>query len=62
MAKQTIAQLAQVSDPAEIQGLISQLEAAKEQAPPEFQPAIELILERAQERLVEISDAAGEEN
>ena len=61
MAKQTIAQISQITDPAEIQGLLSQLDAAKSQAPPEFLPAIELIISRAQERLLALSEAAGEE-
>ena len=46
MAKQTIAQINQITDPAEIQGLLSQIEAMKGQAPPEFQGALDLIVER----------------
>ena len=61
MAKQTIAQINQVTDPAEIQGLLSQFEAAKSQVPAEFLPAIELIISRAQERLLALSEATGEE-
>ena len=61
MAKQTIAQINQVTDPAEIQGLLSQLDAMKGQAPPEFLPAIELIVKRAPERLEALSAATGEE-
>jgi len=61
MAKQTIAQLETITDPAEIQGLMTQLEAAKAGAPAEFQPAIELIIKRAQERLATLAVAAGEE-
>ena len=61
MAKQTIAQINGVTDPAEIQGLLSQLEAAKASAPAEFQPAIELIIKRAQERLETLSAGTGEE-
>lgn len=61
MAKQTIAQIEQVTDAAEIEMLLTQLEAAKAQAPPEFLPAIELIVKRAQERLATLSAAAGEE-
>jgi predicted Zn-dependent peptidase len=61
MAKQTLAELATVTDPAEIVGLLSQLEAAKNQAPAEFQAAIELIIKRAQERLATLSEGTGEE-
>ena len=61
MAKQTIAQLETITDPAEIQGLMTQLEAAKVGAPAEFQPAIELIIKRAQERLATLAVSAGEE-
>jgi len=61
MAKQTIAQINQITDPAEIQGLLSQIEAMKEQAPPEFQGALDLIVERAQERLTALAVGTGEE-
>jgi hypothetical protein len=61
MAKQTIAQLESVTDPAEIEGLLTQLEAAKGQAPAEFVPAIELIIKRAHERLATLAGGAGEE-
>jgi predicted Zn-dependent peptidase len=61
MAKQTIAQLETITDPAEIEGLLTQLEGARSQAPPEFLPAIELIVKRAQERLATLSGGAGEE-
>jgi len=60
MAKQTIAQLEQTTDPAEIQQLLTQLEAAKGQAPPEFQPALELIIKRANERLTALAASTGE--
>ena len=61
MAKQTITQINQITDPAEIQGLLSQIEAMKGQAPPEFQGALDLIVERAQERLAALAEGTGEE-
>ncbi len=61
MAKQALAQIAQVSDPAELEQGLQQMQAMKTQAPPEYQPAIELIIKRATERIEELRAAAGEE-
>jgi predicted Zn-dependent peptidase len=62
MAKQALAQIAQVTDPAELEQGLQQMQAMKAQAPPEFQPAIELIIKRATERIEELRAAAGEED
>jgi hypothetical protein len=61
MAKQALAQIAQVTDPAELEQGLAQMQAMKGQAPPEFQPAIELIIKRATERIEALRAAAGEE-
>ena len=61
MAKQALAQIAQVTDPSELEQGLQQMQAMKDQAPPEFQPAIELIIKRATERIEELRAAAGEE-
>jgi len=61
MAKQALAQIAQVEDPAELEQGLQQMQAMKAQAPPEFQPAIELIIKKATERIEELRAAAGEE-
>ena len=61
MAKQALAQIAQVDDPAELEQGLAQMEAMKAQAPPEFQPAIELIIKRATERIEALRAAASEE-
>jgi len=61
MAKSALAQIAQVTDPAELEQGLAQMQAMKAQAPPEFQPAIELIIKRATERVEELRAAAGEE-
>jgi predicted Zn-dependent peptidase len=61
MAKQALAQIAQVTDPAELEQGLQQMQAMKAQAPPEFQPAVELIIKRATERLEDLRAAAGEE-
>ena len=61
MAKQAIAQISQVTDPAELEQGLQQMQATKAQAPPEYQPAIELIIKRATERIEELRAAAGEE-
>jgi predicted Zn-dependent peptidase len=61
MAKQALAQIAAVEDPAELEQGLTQMQAMKDQAPPEYQPAIELIIKRATERIEELRAAAGEE-
>ncbi len=61
MAKSALAQIAEVEDPAELEQGLAQMQAMKAQAPPEFQPAIELIIKRATERIEELRAAAGEE-
>jgi hypothetical protein len=61
MAKQAIAQIEAVEDPAELEQGLAQMQAMQAQAPPEYQPAIELIIKRANERIEELRAAAGEE-
>jgi predicted Zn-dependent peptidase len=61
MAKQALAQIAEVTDPAELEQGLQQMQTMKSQAPPEFQPAIELIIKRATERIEKLRAAAGEE-
>jgi len=60
-AKQALAQIVQVDDPAQLEQGLAQMKAMKGQAPPEIQPAIELIIEKATKRLEELKAAAGEE-
>ncbi len=61
MAKQALAQIAQVEDPDELEQGLQQMQTMKDQAPPEFQPAIELIIKKATERIEKLRAAAGEE-
>ncbi len=61
MAKQALAQINQIDDPAELEQGLAQMKAMKGQAPPEFQPAIDLMIKRATERLEMLQAAAGEE-
>ena len=61
MAKQAIAQIQGSTDPAELEGMLSQVQAMKGQAPPEFQGALDLIVARAQERLAALAEGTGEE-
>jgi predicted Zn-dependent peptidase len=61
MAKSALAQIAQVTDPTELEQGLAQMQAMKAQAPPEFQPAIELIIKRATERIEALKAAASEE-
>jgi len=62
MAKQAIAQIQQSTDPAEIQEMLTQVQAMKGQAPPEFQAALDLIENRAQDRLTELAEDTMEED
>ena len=59
MVRQALKQLESVDDPAQLQGMIAQMQQAAGQAPPEMKPAIDLILKRATERLETL--AAGSE-
>ena len=61
MAKSALAQIAEVEDPAELEQGLQQMQTMKGQAPPEFQPAIELMIKRATERIEKLRAAAGEE-
>ena len=61
MAKQGLAQINQIDDPAELEQGLQQMKAMKGEAPPEFQPAIDLMITRATERLEMLQAAAGEE-
>jgi len=61
MAKQALAQISQIDDPAELEQGLAQMKAMKGQAPPEFQPAIDLMIKKATERLEMLQAAAGEE-
>jgi len=61
MAKQAIAEIEQLTDPAELQGLLGQVQAMKGQAPDEFQAALDLIARRAEERLAALAAGTGEE-
>jgi predicted Zn-dependent peptidase len=61
MAKQALAQINQIDDPAELEQGLAQMKAMKGQAPPEFQPAIDLMIKKATERLEMLQAAAGEE-
>jgi predicted Zn-dependent peptidase len=61
MAKQALAQIGQLSDPAELAQGIAQIQAMAGQAPPEYKAAIELVIKRANERLAELQAAAGKE-
>jgi predicted Zn-dependent peptidase len=60
MAKQALAQINQVTDPAELEQGLAQMQGMLGQVPPELKPAIELVIKRATERL-EMLQAAGEE-
>ena len=60
-AKQMLRQLEQVNDPAQLEKIIAKLEAGKDQAPPQFKPALELVVERARKRLESLQSTTGEE-
>ena len=61
MAKQALAQINQIDDPAQLEQGLQQMIGMKGQAPPEFQPAIDLMIKKATERLEMLQAAAGEE-
>jgi predicted Zn-dependent peptidase len=60
MAKQALAQINQVTDPAELEQGLAQMQAMAAQAPPEYKAAIELVIKKAKERLEILKASAGE--
>jgi predicted Zn-dependent peptidase len=60
MAKQALAQINQVTDPAELEQGLAQMQAMAAQAPPEYKAAIELVIKKANERLEILKASAGE--
>jgi predicted Zn-dependent peptidase len=60
MAKQALAQINLVTDPAELEQGLAQMQAMATQAPPEYKPAIELVIKKATERLEMLKASAGE--
>jgi len=61
MARQAIAEISQSTDPAELEQMLTQIQSMKSQAPPEFQAALDLIAQRAQERIAALAGGVGEE-
>jgi predicted Zn-dependent peptidase len=57
MVRQALAQIEALEDPAQLEEMITQMQQAAGQAPPEMKPAIDLILKRAGERLEKLSAA-----
>jgi predicted Zn-dependent peptidase len=60
-AKQALAQIEQVEDPAQLEQGLQQMAAMKAQVPPEIAPAVDLIIKRATERLEMLRASAGGE-
>jgi len=60
MASQAITQIEQIDDPVELADILSQMESQVSQVPPEFKPALDLIIRRAKERLEQLQ-SSGEE-
>lgn len=56
MAKQAMGQLAQMTDPAQVQAELAQLEAQRAQVPPDYHPLIDFVLERMRERLAALQE------
>ncbi len=61
VASQSLAQIEQIDDPAELQQVLSQMSGMRSQVPPELAPALDLIIRRATERLEALQAQAGEE-
>lgn len=57
MARQSLQQIAALTDPAQLAQGIAQMEAAATQLPAEMKPAFELVLKRARERLAALQKA-----
>jgi predicted Zn-dependent peptidase len=51
MVKQQLAQIEQISDPAQLEQVLGQLQQMQGQVPPQMKPAIDLMLKRAEQKL-----------
>jgi hypothetical protein len=60
-AKQALAQIESIEDPAQLEQGIAQMQAMKGQVPPELQPALDVVVAKATERLEMLKAAAGKE-
>jgi hypothetical protein len=61
MAKQALAQINMIEDPAQLEQGLAQMQGMLSQVPPEIKPGLELVIKRASEKLEELKAAAGEE-
>ncbi len=60
MAKSMIAQIAVEEDAARLEQALGQMQGGLTQAPPEFKPALELVIRKIEERLEELEAGKGE--
>ena len=60
MVKQQLAQIRAISDPAELQETVAQLQQMAGQVPPAMKPALEYLIAKTQERIEELAAAAGQ--
>jgi predicted Zn-dependent peptidase len=60
-AKQALTQIEQIEDPAQLEQGLAQMSAMKAQVPPDLVPALDLVIERATERLQMLQAAAARE-
>jgi len=60
MAKQALAQINTIEDPAQLEQGIAQMQGMLGQVPPEIKPGIELVIKKATERLEMLKAEAGE--
>ncbi len=61
MVKQQLAALESVTDPEELRQALGQIEAQAAQVPPEFKPAVDLIVRRARARLEQLEKQSEKE-
>jgi predicted Zn-dependent peptidase len=60
MVRQMVTMIAGSKDPAQIQGILSRMDAMAGQMPPEMKPAVEYVRAKAQSRLAELSTSAAD--
>ena len=60
MAKQSLAQINTIEDPAQLEQGLVQMQGMLAQVPPEIKPGLELVIKKATERLEMLKAAAGE--
>ena len=57
MVQQQLAQLASITDPAQLEQVLTMMGAQAAQVPPEFKPALDYLQKKVRERIAELNES-----